>query len=87
MKKNKNQTTAEAVFDSFVKGEKLLDEREKSILTKYYGFGTNMRHTLDEIAKVYGISKERVRQIKHYAVEKITSNTNEKQKHGTKVNN
>lgn len=67
----KQQTQAEKVYEAFIKNEKLLDDREKDILIKYYGFGPNTRHTLEEIAKGYKITRERVRQVKHYAIKKI----------------
>jgi RNA polymerase primary sigma factor len=79
MKKLKTQkTAAEKVYETFISHESLLDEREKDILTKYYGFGSNTRHTLEEIGKHYKLSRERIRQIKHYAIKKISGDDGEK---------
>ena len=41
----------------------LLDEREQEILRLRYGFDGQPRMTLDEVGKMYGITRERVRQI------------------------
>lgn len=88
MKKLKNQktakTAAEKVYEAFNKNGGLLDEREKDILIKYYGFGENTRHTLEEIAKSYKLTRERIRQIKHYSIKKIQ---NENKPGGEKTNN
>tara|TARA_R110000744_G_scaffold264856_1_gene379065 strand:+ start:234 stop:884 length:651 start_codon:yes stop_codon:yes gene_type:complete len=40
-----------------------LDDRQKKILSLKYGFNGHVEHTLDEIGKMFSISKERVRQI------------------------
>ena len=40
------------------------NERDKKIMYKRFGIGGETRtHTLEEIAKIYGITRERVRQI------------------------
>lgn len=48
---------------------KLLNEREKNIVESRY-FGEN-KITLEELSKIYKISKERVRQIEEAAFKKI----------------
>jgi RNA polymerase primary sigma factor len=47
-----------------------LDEREKKIIEDYYGFSGYCR-TLQDIGNDYGLTKERVRQIKETAIRKI----------------
>jgi len=48
-----------------------LSEREKSVLILYYGLGNYEEHTLQEIGSKYGVSKERIRQVKVNAEKKI----------------
>lgn len=69
----KKLTKAQEVFRDYSARGSLLDEREKEILRKYYGFDGEMRHTLAEISKDYKITRERIRQIKHHAEKKIKS--------------
>ena len=42
---------------------KRLTPRQKEILSLKYGFDGHVEHTLDEIGKMYGVSRERIRQI------------------------
>ena len=48
-----------------------LTEREGEILSYYFGLNTDRAHTLEEIGKTYGITRERVRQIKQKAINKL----------------
>lgn len=50
-----------------------LDEREKDIILWYYGFKGDAYTTLQEIGDEYGLTKERVRQIKEKALRNIRS--------------
>lgn len=50
---------------------KCLTEREESVLKKYYGIGAEKEKTLEEIGKEFGLTKERVRQIKEKALKKL----------------
>lgn len=55
-----------------------LDEREKEIIECY--FGINKEHepmTLEAIGEKYGLTKERIRQIKEKAIRKLRHNANE----------
>jgi RNA polymerase primary sigma factor len=53
-----------------------LKEREARVLRMYYGLGTDREMTLEEIGQVMGLTRERIRQIKEEAFEKIrTSKT------------
>lgn len=51
----------------------ILNEREQRILTLCYGLDDNPVMTLDEIGKLEGITRERVRQIRNRAISKIKS--------------
>ena len=48
-----------------------IPERERDIISYYYGLRGGKEHTLDEISKKLRISKERVRQIKIMGLERI----------------
>jgi len=50
-----------------------LKEREAKVLRLYYGLGTDKEMTLEEIGKIMGLTRERIRQIKEEAFEKIRS--------------
>ena len=49
----------------------LLGDREIAIIRKLFGFETGDKMTLGEVGDIYGISKERVRQIKDEALKKL----------------
>lgn len=49
----------------------ILNEREREIIRLYYGIGEETSYTLDEIGKRSGITRERVRQIKDIALQKL----------------
>lgn len=49
----------------------VLDDREMTILRLYYGLDGSPRSTLDQIADVVGVTRERVRQIKSRAFGKL----------------
>lgn len=48
-----------------------LDERERKILIFRFGLGEAETHTLEEVAKKFGITRERVRQIEAIALSKV----------------
>jgi RNA polymerase primary sigma factor len=48
-----------------------MNEREKRILDLRFGLSDGATHTLGETAKVFGITRERVRQIESAALEKL----------------
>ena len=55
---------------------KTLSEKERIVITMYYGIGTPREYSLDEIALHLGISRERTRQIRDRALKRLKSNPN-----------
>lgn len=51
-----------------------LGQREAEIIRFYFGLGGKDQHTLDEIAYEFGLTKERVRQIKELTMKKMRHN-------------
>jgi len=49
----------------------ILDMRERTIIQLFFGINTDRRHTLAEIGRTMGISRERVRQLKNRAISKL----------------
>ncbi len=54
-----------------------LNERERCVIVAFFGIG-QPEMTLDEIGNKYGLTRERVRQIKEKAIRRLRSNTNNK---------
>ena len=56
---------------------KTLNERERSVVSAFYGIG-QPEMTLEEIGNKYGLTRERVRQIKEKAIRHLRNNTKNK---------
>ncbi len=86
---NDEQDTDESIItkDEFKENEKYKDEnnqvinkllnvlskRESEIIKEYFGLATGEEKTLEEIGEKYGLTKERVRQIKEKSMLKLRS--------------
>lgn len=55
--------------------DKMLSEREKYVVKLYYGFGGNEKCSLQEIGNRLNLTRERVRQIKSEALQKLNELT------------
>lgn len=62
---------AEKIQEAYKQNKASLTTREKEIITRYYGIQPHVRHTLAEIAKIYEVTRERIRQIKVEALRKL----------------
>jgi len=58
----------------------MLNERERKILDLRYGLTDGNTHTLAEIAKVLGVSRERIRQLEAATIKKIRQILKQKEK-------
>jgi len=65
-------SVVEAARHLVSKGLALLTERERDVVVRHYGIGQNNQGmTLDQIGQMFGVTKERVRQIERRALNKI----------------
>lgn len=65
--KVRRDATREAVYDIL----DTLSDREKLVIQLRFGFEDGVGHTLDEIGKVLGVTRERARQIEEKAMQKL----------------
>lgn len=66
----------------------ILDEREKVIIENYFGINTNIEPmTLEAIGEKYGLTKERIRQIKNKSLRKLRFSSEDLYKVINQVNN
>ncbi len=58
---------------------KLLNEREREVLEMRFGLKDGQDHTLEEVGKYFGVTRERIRQIEAKALRKLRHPTRSKQ--------
>ena len=77
---------ADGIDEAFEEGEmrgtvndclEVLDEREYQIVRCYYGLESMQPMTLEEIGNAMGVTRERVRQLRNRAIDKLRSNCGE----------
>ena len=61
------------MVESVQKSLRQLNPREAQVLRLRYGIGTNVDHTLEEVGRTLGLTRERVRQIESAAIRKLRS--------------
>lgn len=65
----------EKIKDELTKTLAILDNRERMIIESYFGIDTECESmTLEAIGEKYGLTKERIRQIKEKAIRKLRHN-------------
>jgi len=52
-----------------------LDDRERDVISLRYGFTDGQPHTLEEVAKAFQVTRERIRQIEQKSLSKLKDNT------------
>jgi RNA polymerase primary sigma factor len=52
-----------------------LAKRESDVLRLYFGLDSRASHTLEEIGTMYGLTRERVRQIKEKAIRRLKTSS------------
>ena len=62
--------------ESILKSMDSLNEREQMILKLRFGIDDGRQRTLEEVGKVYGVTRERIRQIEEKALQKMRKNKN-----------
>ena len=62
-----------SMVESVQKSLRQLNPREAQVLRLRYGIGTNVDHTLEEVGRTLGLTRERVRQIESAAIRKLRS--------------
>jgi RNA polymerase primary sigma factor len=68
------QLLLESLRQEIQKALQILNERERLVITAYFGIG-QQEMTLDEIGEKYDLTRERVRQIKEKAIRRLRYNT------------
>ena len=76
LKNHNSPLPDESVADDALKREigravASLEPRESEVLNLYYGLDSDRAHTLEEIGTRFGLTRERVRQIKQQAINKL----------------
>lgn len=68
-------TYSNALVDDMEKALNTLSDREKHILSLYFGLNGDEPMTLEEIGKELGLTRERIRQIKEKAIQRLRHST------------
>lgn len=66
----------QSLSDEISYGLSRLSPREVEVLSVYYGLNGKKAHTLDEIGDMFGLTRERVRQIRERAIRRLRRSVN-----------
>lgn len=66
----------QSLKDEVANGLARLSPREVEVLSSYYGLNGHKSLTLEEIGELYGLTRERVRQIKERAIRRLRKSVN-----------
>ena len=72
-----NELVAESLRDEIKRALQSLNERERNIIEAFFGID-QPEMTLEEIGEKFGLTRERVRQIKEKAIRRLRHNTKNK---------
>jgi RNA polymerase primary sigma factor len=64
---------AEKIEKAYKELKDTLTPKEREVIMRFYGI-EKVRHSLAEIAEIYGVTRERIRQIKSEALIKLKIN-------------
>ena len=64
-------TNRNILREELIKSMSFLTEREQMILKLRFGFDDGRPRTLEEVGKVYSVTRERIRQIEEKALKKL----------------
>ena len=67
---------SQSLKDEIKNGLSLLSPREVEVLSAYYGLSGAKSYNLEEIGDLYGLTRERVRQIKERAIRRLRKSVN-----------
>ncbi len=71
-----DQLMEQSLKEEVQQGLSILSPREVEVLSSYYGLNGNKSLTLEEIGELYGLTRERVRQIKERAIRRLRKSYN-----------
>ena len=71
-----NNLMEQSLKDEVQNGLSILSPREVEVLSSYYGLNGYKSLTLEEIGELYGLTRERVRQIKERAIRRLRKSYN-----------
>ena len=71
-----SQLMEDSLKDEVKYGLSMLSSREVEVLTAYYGLRGRKAMTLEEIGELYGLTRERVRQIKERSIRRLRKSVN-----------
>ena len=71
-----NQLMEQSLKEEVQQGLSILSPREVEVLSTYYGLNGYKALTLEEIGELYGLTRERVRQIKERAIRRLRKSYN-----------
>ena len=66
---------AESLSTEIIQSLRVLGEKERDVLTLFFGLADGQPHSLEEIGEKYALTRERVRQIKDKALARLRSNS------------
>jgi len=73
-----NDLMHESLGQEIARSLSTLSEKERDVVNLYYGIGQGHSWTLDEIGIKFGLTRERVRQIKEKAIRRLKHNSRSK---------